>query len=442
MTPSPRPMLLASLGLAAGVLLVGLRDRTPPYAAFGSTEPVILVPSLSGKPEYCLTCHAGIEEISPAHPTEVFGCVSCHGGQPLALDAETAHAGLRGGRNPSDFAVVDANCGGNDCHSGPADEGLDHIHRSRVSLQATYAGAIAQVRYAFGAQSDLRALFGVSAISDPELGSPTALPSLDSLLPIADSEPEQVRTLAARCLTCHLGAPPIDRPGYQRQTGCAACHSVSNWQGTYAGGDPTIARDEPGHAAAHRLTTAIPYTQCDACHNRGNYSLVDMAFHERTDLSPDGTAPRLEAFYQPIAQFTACEVDLDCVDCHASGEVMGDGDLHSRMDEVRAVECRTCHGTPSEGPATRTLADPDDPALRQASLNPSSSLQRGDTVVITSRGDTLWNVRRLTDGTFELTAKLSGRAYPIPQVAGSPCEQDPEDQSASACHECHAVERP
>jgi hypothetical protein len=442
MNPSSRPMLLASLGLAAGVVLVGLRDRTPSYAAFGASEPVILVPSLSGEPEYCLTCHAGIEEISPAHPTEVFGCVTCHGGQPLALDAETAHAGLRGGRNPSDFSVVEANCGGNDCHSGPANEGLDHIHRSRVSLQATYAGAIAQVRYAFGAQGDLQALFGVTAISDPEVVSPTGLPSLESLLPVADTEPDQIRTLAERCLTCHLDAQPIDRPGTQRQTGCAACHSVSNWQGTYTGGDPTIARDESGHAAAHRLTTAIPYTQCDTCHNRGNYSLVDMAFRERTDLSGDGTDTRLAAFYQPIAQFTACEYELDCIDCHASGEVMGDGDLHSGMDEVRAVECRTCHGTPSEPPTTRTIVDPNDLALRQAALNPSSSLHLGDTVVTTARGDTLWNVHRLPDGTFELTAKVSGRAYSIPQVAGSTCQQDPADQASSACHECHAVERP
>jgi hypothetical protein len=245
-----------------------------------------------------------------------------------------------------------------------------------------------------------------------------------------------------RCLTCHLDAQPIDRPGTQRQTGCAACHSVSNWQGTYTGGDPTIARDESGHAAAHRLTTAIPYTQCDTCHNRGNYSLVDMAFRERTDLSGDGTDTRLAAFYQPIAQFTACEYELDCIDCHASGEVMGDGDLHSGMDEVRAVECRTCHGTPSEPPTTRTIVDPNDLALRQAALNPSSSLHLGDTVVTTARGDTLWNVHRLPDGTFELTAKVSGRAYSIPQVAGSTCQQDPADQASSACHECHAVERP
>ena len=442
MKASQRPMLLAALALAAGAALVGLRDRAPSSAGYASSTPIALVPSLTGQPEYCLTCHEGIEEISPAHPTEVFGCVRCHGGQPLALDEQTAHAGLLGGRNPSTLDVVEAACGGTECHSGPSEDGLDHIHRSRTSLQATYAGAIAAVRFTFGAQPYPQALFAIGAVSDPEITSPTGLTSLEAFLPVAADEAFRVREFAGRCLTCHLDAESIDRPGFRRSSGCAACHSVTNWEGTYTGGDPTIRRDEAGHAAAHRLTTSIPYTQCNTCHNRGNYSLVDMSFHERTDLPSAGMAARLDAFYQPIAQFSACEYQLDCIDCHPSGEVMGDGDLHSRMDEVRALECRTCHGTLAEGPLTRRITDPDDAALRQAHLNPSSSLELGDTTVVTESGGTLWNVRQGPDGAFELTAKVSGVVYRIPPVAGSACRQDRDDQASRACHECHAVERP
>src|SRR3989304_6178814 len=85
---------------------------------------------------------------------------------------------------------------------------------------------------------------------------------------------------------------------------------------------------------------------------------------------------------------------------------------------------------------------PDDLAMRQAGLNPSSALELGDTVVVTDHGDALWNVRQRQDGAFELTAKVSGTAYAVPQVSGSACEQDPQDQAASDCHECHSVERP
>jgi hypothetical protein len=153
-------------------------------------------------------------------------------------------------------------------------------------------------------------------------------------------------------------------------------------------------------------------------------------------------AERLDAYYQPIAQFSACEYQLDCIDCHPSGEVMGDGDLHSRMDEVRTVECRTCHGTLTEGPRTRRITDSDDPALRQAHLNAASTLDIGDTVIVTPHGETLWNVRQETSGDFMLTGKVSGDTNAVPQVAGSACEQDPGNQASSACHDCHAVQRP
>jgi hypothetical protein len=349
---------------------------------------------------------------------------------------------MRGGRNPSDPAVVEASCGGVDCHSGPADEGLDHIHRSEVSLQSTYAGPIAAVRRAFGSQSDSLAHYAVEAVQDPYITTADGLSFLEGFFPVAASESAPVALLSDRCLACHLGSAPIDRPGYQRLTGCASCHALSNWDGTYTGGDKTIVRDTSGHAASHRLTTAIPYTQCDTCHNRGTYSLVDMTFHERTDLPAGGGASRLAAYYQPIAQFTACEYQLDCIDCHPSGEVMGDGDLHSQMNEVRTLECRTCHGTLAESPRLRTITDLDDPVLRQAALNPHSDLETGDAVVVTEAGAPLWNVQRSPDGIFRLTAKVSGETHVIPQVAGSACEQDLDNQVSSACHECHAVDRP
>ncbi|MBI2976107.1 MAG: hypothetical protein HYY33_04065, partial [Chloroflexi bacterium] len=84
--------------IAAGLLLSALL-----VAAWNESRkprPVVHVPTLSGRPEYCLTCHADVPQISAAHPTGTVGCVSCHGGQPLALDADLAHSTMRGGRNP------------------------------------------------------------------------------------------------------------------------------------------------------------------------------------------------------------------------------------------------------------------------------------------------------------------------------------------------------
>ncbi|HTP08133.1 MAG TPA: hypothetical protein VMP08_07780, partial [Anaerolineae bacterium] len=109
-------------------------------------DPVKLTPTVTGQPEYCLTCHADVTHISPSHPVEVVGCVRCHGGERLALDADLAHSTLRGGRNPSDPSVVELSCGGTECHSGAAQADRDHIQRLTANLHMTYAGAIAQVR--------------------------------------------------------------------------------------------------------------------------------------------------------------------------------------------------------------------------------------------------------------------------------------------------------
>src|SRR4030042_4380174 len=107
------------------------------------------------------------------------------------------------GRTPWDVAVVEAACGGSECHGGPAEKGRDHIQRSRTSLQATYAGAIAAVRHAFGAQADSIAHFAVAAVSDPTMTSTTGLPSLEAFAPLAAGEPAPVQAFAEGCLNCH-----------------------------------------------------------------------------------------------------------------------------------------------------------------------------------------------------------------------------------------------
>ena len=411
---------LRTLVIGASLLLIALLAAT--WKQRARPEPVALVPSLTGQPEYCLSCHADLPEISLSHSIDSMGCVSCHGGDPLALDANLAHSTMRGGRNPSDFSVVEASCGGSDCHSGPTEDGRDHIHRVLTSVQATYAGAIATVRFAFGGQTDQFAHQGVFAIQDPETA--TGIAELAAFDPAQETSPA-IQTFAANCLNCHLSAEPLPGPDAKRArlAGCAACHTLT------AGAD----LEQP----LHQLTTAIPYTQCNTCHNRGNYSMRDLKFNPR----PDSPTTRLLDYYQPIAQFTKCEYELDCVDCHTNGEVMGDGDLYNYQKEIQYVQCKTCHGTLAGPPLTRTITDPNDIALRLAFLNPVNDLQAGDTIVVTDKDEPIWNMRQLPDGTFELIGKVTKTRYIVPLVAGSACPQKPNEQESRFCHECHAVER-
>ena len=389
-------------------------------------RPVALIPTLTGQAEYCLSCHADLPEISKSHPVKTFGCVLCHGGERLALDANLAHSTMRGGKNPADFSVVEASCGGTNCHSGSAAAYNNQIQRATTSIQSTYAGAITLMRYTFGAQSTKQAIYGVMAIEDSL--SITAVTSLQAFDAAAETNP-QLQLFGKNCLTCHLSAQPLKGAAYDRFTGCAACHTPA---GAGAG-----VKGQAGALQIHTLTTAISYTQCNTCHNRGNYDLRSMVFQPRTDTPSD----RLHNYYQPIAQFTKCEYTLDCVDCHTRIEAMGDGSLYSSKFDIQYIRCNTCHGTPSQLPRTIPLNDPNDIAFRQALLNPVLDLKVGDSVLVTDKGEPLWNTRVMPDGTYQLVGKATRQVFTFKPVMGSGCTQDPNDQSSAACHKCHAVQR-
>jgi hypothetical protein len=431
-----RRLTLAAITLTLVIVLVAARQISLP-------SPKPITPSLTGQTEMCLTCHDGIEEISPAHPVEVFGCVSCHGGNALALDKDLAHAGLRGGANPSDFSVVEASCGGSQCHSGAAEDQRDHIHRAMTSIQGTYAGAIALVRRSFGAQADDVAHFGIYAIGDGQATSPQAVPSLAQFDPQVTGDPAPVVKFYDTCLTCHLTVKPIMQPYLYRSTGCAACHVTYASDGLYQGSDPAIDKTQVGYPAQHRLTTRIPYTTCNTCHNRGNYSLKQMTFLPRTDLPTSGTPlpeDRLRDYYQPIGQFTKCEWELDCIDCHTSTEAMGDGNLYSSKFDIQYIRCKTCHGTLTELPKTAKITDPNDVELRRAQLNGNYTLEVGDTVLLTDRNEKFGSIK-FVDGRFVQTLKVSGVQYDIPLVMGTACQQKPDEQESRYCHECHSYQR-
>ena len=413
--------LAASCALLLSLLTAAWQENRRP-------KPIALTPALTGKVEYCLSCHDDLAEISKSHPVQSFGCVVCHGGERLALNADLAHSTMRGGKNPSDFTVVEASCGGSTCHSGSAEDFRDHIQRATTSIQATYAGAIANIRYTFGAQPDLIARLGIFAVQVP--GSTTGITELAAFDPAQETSP-YVRAFGKNCLTCHLSAPAMQTGGrYDHFTGCAACHTPT--QSADLSSIDTLTATQ-----VHELTTAILYNQCDTCHNRGNYDLRMVTFDQRQDQPTD----RLSDYYQPIAQFTRCEWELDCVDCHTRGEAMGDGNLYSSKKDIRYNQCKTCHGTLTELPLTRTLSDPNDLAFRLALLNPVIDLKPGDTILVTEKDEPLWNIRLLADGTYELFGKADSKRYVFRPVKGSGCTQDPTRQDSGSCHQCHSVVR-
>src|SRR5512138_1567096 len=413
--------MLRKLLIFSGSLLLLASMLIAWFVQARQPAPVALVPTLTGQPEYCLTCHNDLPQISASHPIKTFGCVICHGGERLALDADLAHSTMRGGANPSDLTVVQQSCGGEQCHSGSAADSRDHIQRVMTSVQSTYSGAIASVLYTFGLQPDLKARFGMHAVLDDKVATSTGVPALALFEPAAQGN-SSLQKFAANCTTCHINGTPGAGSEYARFTGCASCHTPGG-----ASESAESLKAKPQEKQTHRLTTAIPYTQCNTCHNRGNYDLRTMTFVRRTDAPAD----RLHDYYQPIAQFTKCEYTLDCIDCHTRGEAMGDGDIHSNKKDIQYTQCKTCHGTPTELPPTKTLTDPNDIAFRLAFLNPIVDLKLGDTILVTEKGEPLWNTKALPDGTYEMIGKATREKFSFRPVMGSACTQSGKDQSSA-----------
>jgi len=95
-----------------------------------------------------------------------------------------------------------------------------------------------------------------------------------------------------------------DHPGDFRSSGCTACHvpyandrnpkNSGPWakygnEGRYAGNDPTIPKDEDGHPIQHRLTKAIPTSQCMICHMHQPNSFVNTYIgYQWWDYETDG----------------------------------------------------------------------------------------------------------------------------------------------------------
>jgi hypothetical protein len=95
-----------------------------------------------------------------------------------------------------------------------------------------------------------------------------------------------------------------DHPGDYRSSGCTACHVVYandrdpahsgayaafGHRGRSASGDPAIPKDEPGHPIRHRLTRAIPTSQCIVCHMHQPNSFVNTYLgYQMWDYETDG----------------------------------------------------------------------------------------------------------------------------------------------------------
>lgn len=378
--------------------------------------------------EGCLGCHKGIEPIN-ARMVEAWGadrkCEICHAGNPAGATKLEAHAGLIA--NPGDLRVIERTCG--KCHSDCGEiqnvkvDGIDnHVGRVTRSIMATAAGEIAATRYLWGEQKTRDAQYGVREVLDLDRNQPKgAVNSLRQLPPAANSDADHL--LRSACLRCHLWTEDKTTPGIFRPAGCSACHVPYNPDGLSQSADPCIPKDKPGHPVRHNITIAIPTAQCLLCHNDGGariglsytgLSVTDSTIERKAGTGDETAFGAYVVHVQPDVHFLR---GMDCIDCHDSVDVHGDGNIYSYREHAVAIRCETCHGTATKPPDFRT-----------------------------ERGDQLKNVY-VQDGKPYMLSKIFLTKLPVPVISS-------KDDSSSLpgiwhkghqrleCYACHSTAAP
>ncbi len=441
-TPS-RPVVSA-----ASVAVVSNGDGKPGQFSNPHLEPVEtpdgrLIPQVNRGPgevyPKCLTCHGDIE-----NATEVMGfdldCVFCHGGDPDALDKETAHVqptlpvimdktvppldyDLPYQRfiNPSNLRVVGDTCG--ICHP-------DRHQNIYKSMMATAAGHYAGGLYQNGVQNTKTPIYGTFEVDDTDGFVPTdrgAVAHLDDLItydPSGDPQSNATHFAAVpgqACARCHLwsrgkgyrGAENAD--GTYRADGCVACHMLYDNDGLSRSADANIDHTEKGHPRVHKVTRQIDTDQCIHCHHRG--ARIGLNFTGRAQMPPrlpsgPGVAGTTDVRFNSNYHYSENSVNppdahrqagLDCIDCHTANGIMGDGNIYGHMDQATKIECEMCHGRPNEMP---TMIDHD--------------------------GIQLLNVGQVGDE-VHLTGKVTGEVHNIPLPIDFTNPDSPNYNPNAAC---------
>jgi hypothetical protein len=289
---------------------------------------------------------------------------------------------------------------------------------------ATFSGELGVARYRAGAQRSSASVKAVYDVRDPHYRAgevPGTVGSLGKMEEPRISGAQDGRDgdeanlgeyqdlyLTKACMRCHLWSFGDNKfPADFRSSGCTACHMNYADDGLSQSADPTVSKDTPAHPIRHELTQAITTAQCMHCHYRGGrIGPSYMGFREGggAGLDPPHVGTTGVAMHGHDADYYIADEDtrndhdetppdvhfqagMDCVDCHTSHDVHGDGHLYTDTNLAVEVRCETCHGSAD------SLSD-----------------------MKTRLGNPMKNLSQDGQGAIWLTTKLKGLKLRVPQI--------------------------
>jgi hypothetical protein len=373
--------------------------------------------------EQCLSCHRGIEHTSPSHS----GCVSCHGGNPKATTKNEAHRGIYGLSNRSYPGRWEQGCG--TCHRS-------QLERMQSSQMYTASGMIDQAQATWeGERPGIRYGSQQASLYDLE-GKPIQQRDVAELDHLSG---ELYRKFCARC---HVARQQDPIYGSGNPAGCAACHFPYGKQGKYRGGDSVMLGRSP-HGDSHAMHTLPSLQSCSQCHHRsgrtalsyqglmdGNNGLVPTR-----DGKPGPVAGSDFRNYTHIAPDVHHQAGMDCIDCHTSREIMGEGYAAANMHGQLEVRCEDCHGSSARPPVYRTIVRENEDPVRESRSYPLQ-MRPGMQMILTSKGRPFSNVFHV-DGNVLVQVKQSGKLLRSKVITGT-AEHAVVGHGRMSCTSCHS----
>ncbi len=368
-------------------------------------------PNIQGRKESCLACHTGTHGFADAHKPEAIGCFSCHGGDPFATAKAQAHRMMI--LIPGNLETARQTCGTTQCHPNISE-------RVPTSLMSTLSGMISVDRFVFNEQSTPDILTDVH-----QLGHSAADEHLKNL-----------------CVRCHLGNPkteygPINESS--RGGGCLACHLNYSPEAEKALADSS----KTLHKAHPAVSLQVTNNHCFGCHSRsGRISTNYEGWHETTleaAQMPDSANYRLiegSRVFTKEPEDVHHKLGLECIDCHHSYELMGDGNHYAHKEDQQDVQCSDCH---FDGEARTVEAkDLDNESAIIATLR-FGNINNRQFLKTQKHGHALINTSVENDSVFLFT-KNSGKKMAM-KAPASVCTRHKAHESL-ACSSCHSAWAP
>jgi hypothetical protein len=368
---------------------------------------------LPGAKETCLGCHKNYTGFVTAHNPGTIGCSSCHLGNPFEKEEKVAHKGMV--LVPGNLSNARLTCGTSGCHS-------EIPGRVENSLMTTMSGVITVNRFAFGESHNLSFHAHVKDLRE--------------------DKPADVH-LRNLCASCHLGAEKLDAARISEKSrggGCIACHlDYSHVPKEHDIHDTTQSvRIHPA------VNLKVNNKHCFGCHSRsGRISTNYEGWHE-TLYDPDEYAAKTgfrvledRRVFQFISMDVHHEKGLECIDCHDSREIMGDGKKYYHSDEAVKLRCEDCHfQTPPKVVGKDALDEESRKILRQRKMD---SLY-GKFMVRMGKDFPAYNIVPGKDMKPLMVGKNSGKKHPL-RVPAEVCSKG-KAHDALTCSACHTAWAP